>query len=96
MKYTGKVLANKQTTKPSNPQVKKDPKTTDKPSSTSKPWYHHDAVGYGAGALGGGATGYLLSTLLGADTAGKVMSTVGGGLAGSFLGRYIQQKMLES
>lgn len=59
------------------------------------PWYHHAAVGYGAGGVAGGATGYLLSTLMDGDKATKVISTVGGGAVGSVLGRIIQKKMLE-
>ena len=84
MKWTGRV--NSSTAKVRNTKTKQE----------NKPWYHHEAVGYGTGALGGGATGYLLSTLLNADKAGRLLSTIGGGFAGSLLGRYIQQKMLKS
>lgn len=60
------------------------------------PWYHHAAVGYGAGGLTGGATGYLLSTLMGGDKATRVISTVGGGALGAVLGRILQQKALKT
>ena len=58
-------------------------------------WYHSPAVGYGAGALSGGATGYLLAHLARAGTTGKVISTVGGGTLGAILGRYIQKDMMK-
>lgn len=69
---------------------------SDTPTPMSNPWYHHAAVGYGAGGLTGGATGYILSTLMGGDKATRVISTVGGGALGAVLGRIIQQKMLKS
>lgn len=59
------------------------------------PWYHHAAVGYGAGGVAGGATGYVLSALLNGDTATKVISTVGGGALGAVLGRILQKKFIE-
>lgn len=83
--------------KPSK-NTKSNPVNTNNNNNPEKdtPWYHHAAVGYGGGALAGGATGYLLSTLMNGDKATRVMSTIGGGLVGSVLGRVIQERLSKS